>query len=64
MRCVMWAFCASYMLARVGSKFVQEELNLTWEIGAPNGRSRDMIKTNGQFPGPALIWDEDDDIEV
>lgn len=43
---------------------VQRELVLTWEEGAPNGQSRQMIKTNGQFPSPTLIFDEGDDVEV
>ncbi|KAK4245415.1 multicopper oxidase [Corynascus novoguineensis] len=43
---------------------VQESLRLTWAEGAPNGRSREMIFINGQFPGPNLIFDEDDDIEI
>lgn len=43
---------------------VKQDWVLTWEIGAPNGQPREMIKINGQFPGPALHADEDDDIEV
>lgn len=43
---------------------VSHTLRLTWEPGAPNGQPRSLIYTNGQFPGPALIWDEDDDVEV
>ncbi|KAJ9272789.1 hypothetical protein DTO212C5_1050 [Paecilomyces variotii] len=43
---------------------VQRELVLTWEEGAPNGQSRQMIKTNGQFPSPTLIFDEGDDVEI
>lgn len=45
-------------------KVVREVLTLTWEEGAPNGQVREMVKMNGQFPGPNFIWDEDDDIEV
>ena len=37
---------------------------LTWEMGAPNGNPRMMIFTNGQFPGPNLVVDEGDTIEV
>lgn len=43
---------------------VTQTLTLTWETGAPNGQSREMIFTNGQFPAPALTFDEDDDVEV
>lgn len=46
------------------SKLVREELTLTWEEGAPNGQVRELIKMNGQFPGPTFYWDEDDDVEV
>ena len=37
---------------------------LTWEMGAPNGNSRMLIFTNGQFPGPNLMVDEGDMVEV
>ncbi len=43
---------------------VRKTLTLTWEPGAPNGQHRHMIFTNGQFPGPDLIFDEGDDAEV
>jgi Multicopper oxidase len=46
------------------SKLVREVLTLTWEEGAPDGQARDMVKMNGQFPGPQFYWDEGDDIEV
>ncbi|KAM5436482.1 Glc7p regulatory subunit [Microsporum ferrugineum] len=46
------------------AKLVQEELTLTWSLGAPNGQPREMIFMNGQFPGPTFVWDEDDDVEV
>jgi FtsP/CotA-like multicopper oxidase with cupredoxin domain len=58
---VLWAFA---MTAIVSGKVVKHEMTLTWEVGAPNGQAREMVKMNGQFPGPSLIWDEDDDIEV
>lgn len=46
------------------AKTVKETLRITWEEGAPNGQARELIYTNGQFPSPTLVWDEDDDIEV
>jgi FtsP/CotA-like multicopper oxidase with cupredoxin domain len=46
------------------AKVVRDELTLTWEVDAPNGQAREMVKMNGQFPGPAMIWDEGDDVEV
>ncbi|KAJ6002421.1 hypothetical protein N7451_004968 [Penicillium sp. IBT 35674x] len=42
----------------------QFELNLTWELGAPDGVAREQFLVNGQFPGPPLIMDEGDNIEV
>ncbi|CAK3990816.1 conidial pigment biosynthesis oxidase arb2 brown2 [Lecanosticta acicola] len=46
------------------AKLVQTSLELTWDLGAPNGQWREMIYVNGSMPGPALIFDEDDDVEV
>ncbi|KAL5339745.1 laccase-1 [Aspergillus crustosus] len=47
------------------AKLVQEVLELSWDYGAPNGgEPRQMVLTNGGYPGPDLIWDEGDDIEV
>lgn len=43
---------------------VRETLRLSWAEGAPNGRAREMIFTNGQYPGPSLVFNEDDDVEV
>lgn len=40
------------------------DLVLTWEKGAPDGYERDMFKVNGQFPGPTLEFNEDDDVEI
>lgn len=39
-------------------------VKLTWEKGAPDGFTRDMIFMNGEFPGPALNINEGDDVEV
>lgn len=39
-------------------------VRLTWGKGAPDGFERDMIFTNGQFPGPLLSLEEGDDVEV
>ena len=52
------------LLLHAQAALVTRNLTLTWETGAPNGQSRDMIFTNGQFPAPALTFDEDDDVEV
>lgn len=53
----------SHVLAAFAAH-VKRELTMTWEEGAPNGQSRHMIRTNGQFPSPTLIFDEGDDVEV
>lgn len=54
-----------FLLCHVSlGKVVREVLTLTWEEGAPNGQVREMVRMNGQFPGPNFIWEEDDDIEV
>jgi FtsP/CotA-like multicopper oxidase with cupredoxin domain len=52
------------MLPSAGAGLVKQEWVISWETGAPNGQAREMIKINGQFPGPAVICDEDDDVEV
>ncbi|KAL3456072.1 laccase-1 [Aspergillus heterothallicus] len=55
----------SLYLGIASAKFVRETLEFTWESGAPNGgEPRNLIHTNGQYPGPDLVWDEDDDIQV
>jgi len=40
------------------------ELNVTWELWAPDGVERYQTLVNGQFPGPPLIMDEGDNVEV
>lgn len=40
------------------------EINLTWEVRAPDGQSRYVILSNGQLPGPQLNLDYGDDVEV
>ncbi|KAJ5400769.1 hypothetical protein N7465_011258 [Penicillium sp. CMV-2018d] len=40
------------------------ELNLTWDTKAPDGVERQQALINGQFPGPPLIVDEGDNVEV
>ncbi|KAK3292580.1 multicopper oxidase [Chaetomium fimeti] len=55
--------CAAFSQLAWAAK-VHETLRLTWEEHAPNGQARDMILMNGQFPGPQMVWTEDDDIEV
>ncbi|KAJ5617837.1 hypothetical protein N7537_002951 [Penicillium hordei] len=40
------------------------ELNLTWDTKAPDGVERQQSLINGQFPGPPLLFDEGDNVEV
>ncbi|KAF2093011.1 hypothetical protein NA57DRAFT_69387 [Rhizodiscina lignyota] len=58
-----------YLLVLLSSSFtvaskVAKTLRLSWENGSPNGQSRDMIFVNGQFPGPNLVFDEGDEVEI
>lgn len=46
------------------SAHVYYNLDLTWEIGAPDGIEREMVFVNQQFPGPVLVADQGDDITV
>lgn len=65
MTCGIWrALCAFLLPSVIVAKLVREEITLTWDLGAPNGHVREMIKMNDDFPGPHFTWDEDDDIEV
>lgn len=59
---LFWLLC--YHVTLITAAHVQKELTVTWELGAPNGQERYMVKVNGQFPGPSLVFDEDDDVEV
>ncbi|KAJ6445404.1 conidial pigment biosynthesis oxidase Arb2/brown2 [Purpureocillium lavendulum] len=52
------------LVASTWAATVRKTLRLSWEEGAPNGQSRELIYTNGQFPAPPLILDEDDDAEI
>ncbi|KAE8385117.1 multicopper oxidase-domain-containing protein [Aspergillus alliaceus] len=51
-------------LGLVKAKLVRETLEFTWGEGAPNGVPRQMVLTNGGYPGPDLVFDEDDDVEI
>ncbi|RFU32243.1 hypothetical protein B7463_g4119, partial [Scytalidium lignicola] len=44
--------------------FKSVQLAITWEEGNPNGNPRKVIKINGQMPGPTLIFDENDEVEI
>lgn len=55
---------ATALQSTAWAKTVKETLRFTWESGAPNGQEREFIHTNGQFPSPTFVWDEDDDVEI
>jgi hypothetical protein len=55
---------ASFASANYGKPPVIFPVTLTWTKGSPDGFEREMIFVNGQSPGPALILDEGDDVEV
>ena len=57
---IVW-LCFS-VSARAGtSRFV---LDLQWKKGAPDGVTREMVYINGQFPGPTLIIQQGDSVEI
>lgn len=62
---VSWQIlCLTALATFTHSACVRFNLDLTWEVGAPNGQQREMIFVNGQFPGPPLVVDEGDDVTV
>ncbi|AEO61185.1 multicopper oxidase [Thermothelomyces thermophilus ATCC 42464] len=63
-RTSLWLLLCACLSQVSWAATVRKSLRLTWGEGAPNGRSREMIFINGQFPGPNLIFDEDDDVEI
>lgn len=42
----------------------QFSIEASWATGAPDGFERQVILVNGTSPGPALIVDQGDDVEV
>jgi hypothetical protein len=58
------AICLAILGAKALAAKVPFELDLTWQDGAPNGNVREMIFMNGQFPGPPLVVDQGDRVEV
>jgi FtsP/CotA-like multicopper oxidase with cupredoxin domain len=50
--------------ALIGKPPVIFPVTLTWEKAAPDGFEREMILTNGQFPGPVLNLEEGDTVHV
>ena len=56
--------CILFCATLINCAHVKYDFTLTWEVGAPAGVSRHMILNNGQFPGPTMMLNEDDDVEV
>ena len=48
----------------VTGRHVVFPLHLTWQEGAPDGNTRYMVHTNGQFPAPELRLRYGDTVEV
>lgn len=61
---VKWLIPLVEFISLAQAAQVRFSLDLTWQRGAPNGVERDMIFVNDQFPGPALIIDEGDEVTV
>ena len=58
------AFCMTLFATFALAANVEYTMDLTWEIGAPDGNPRYMVMNNGGFPGPELLLDEGDDVKV
>lgn len=58
------ALCILFCATLVQCKHVKFDFTLTWEVAAPAGVSRYVILNNGQLPGPTMMLDEDDNVEV
>ena len=58
------AACVALFVHYVQTADVQYTMDLTWDIGAPDGNPRKMVLNNGGFPGPELRLDEGDNVKV
>jgi FtsP/CotA-like multicopper oxidase with cupredoxin domain len=54
----------SFLVAAVLADTARFDLDLTWEIGAPDGFERWMVFVNKQFPGPTLNIKQGDRVEI
>ena len=63
-RALIVAVCLVFWTSPLLCAQVKFAVDLTWELGAPDGQTRYMILVNGQFPGPQLTLDQGDDVEV
>jgi hypothetical protein len=60
----VYPVAARYGLGGHSSGPKKFELSLTWEEGAPDGVKREMVFVNGEYPGPPLVVEQGDDVEV
>ena len=56
------AFSAAVKTTRNGHK--RFELDISWEVKAPDGYSRPQILVNGKSPGPTIQVTQGDSVEV
>ncbi|EME78508.1 uncharacterized protein MYCFIDRAFT_190769 [Pseudocercospora fijiensis CIRAD86] len=56
--------CALALCSYTSAKTVYFAIEVAWGQVAPDGYSRAGILVNGTSPGPALIVDQDDDVQV
>ena len=64
MAAFLYGFFFALLATITPAKHVEFSINLTWEIGAPDGNPREMVFMNGHFPGPQLDLDYGDSVEV
>ena len=61
---MLLAVVLAFLAVSTTCKTVRFPITLTWETGSPDGQARQMVFTNGQFPGPELRLTEGDDVQV
>jgi FtsP/CotA-like multicopper oxidase with cupredoxin domain len=54
----------SSVISRGSPSLKTFDLDFTWNYGQPDGVKREMIYVNKQFPGPPIIVNQGDDVEV
>ncbi|KAH7082931.1 multicopper oxidase-domain-containing protein [Paraphoma chrysanthemicola] len=59
---LMTIWLAAACVAQTATKSFR--LELTWTKGSPDGHERDMIFINNQYPGPLLVVQQDDWVEI
>jgi FtsP/CotA-like multicopper oxidase with cupredoxin domain len=54
--------CLLEATSLVSAREVKVKVELTWETRSPDGFMRNITLINGQFPGPRLEIDQDDEV--